>query len=73
MPAGIDLPWDLEFNPNRHHLRSIRCNRNSSVPQASLARICTGVWLASSVNQAQIWPLPFKVPEVASAATRKAW
>lgn len=50
--------------------RSILCSRNNNVPQVSLARICTGVRFASSVNHTQTLPRPFSVPAVASDDTR---
>ena len=52
------------------HCFSIRCNRNKRVPHPNFDRICTGVWLASSVNQAHTVPLPCMAPEIASAFTR---
>src|ERR1700758_1145322 len=48
---------------------SILWRRKSSVPQPSLARICTGVWFASSEYHTHTLPFDCSGPEVASAVT----
>jgi hypothetical protein len=57
--------------PEPHYL-SILCRRNNSVPQPSLARICMGMWLASSEYQTHTLPLLWSRPLTASAVTRTA-
>jgi hypothetical protein len=56
--------------PEVTHFASTLCRWKVIVPQNSRARICTGIWRASSVYQIQMLPRFFTTPSSAVGCTR---
>src|SRR6266702_2931356 len=54
----------------RRYFASYDCRWKVMLPQNRLARICTGMWWASSVYQIQILPRFFTTPSSAVGCTR---